>query len=93
MHPGVVNTQLINGMQAANWFFNLVSVPGRWMIKTPFHGAQTPIFCALEDSLGAEESGAYFSDCRRQRSSANAMNVGDQERLWNVSVELTDLKS
>ena len=64
---------------------------GKHFIKTPFHGAQTTLYCALETSL-ENESGHYYSDCRKQRPSRNALNEEDQKKLWDLSEEIVGLK-
>ena len=62
-----------------------------FFIKTPFHGAQTTLYCALEPSL-ENESGKYYSDCRQKTPSRNARNEQDQKRFWDLSEEIVGLK-
>ena len=59
-------------------------------IKTPFHGAQTTLYCALEPSL-ENESGKYYSDCGRKTPSRKARNEQDQKRFWEMSEEIVGL--
>ena len=61
------------------------------LIKTPFHGAQTTLYCSLEPSL-ENESGNYYSDCKRKTPSRDARNEDDQKRLWDISEEVVGLK-
>ena len=56
-------------------------------MKTPFSGAQTTLYCTLEDEL-SEESGLYYSDCAKQVPSKLARNVDDQRRLWSLSEKM-----
>ena len=58
--------------------------------KTPESGAQTTIFCAVDESV-ENESGLYYSDCTETRPSDRAMNEDDARRLWELSEQLTGL--
>jgi hypothetical protein len=60
-------------------------------IKSPEAGAQTSIFCCVEESLGGQ-SGSYYADCREQRPSLAAQSSEDAARLWELSEKLTGLK-
>ena len=64
---------------------------GKHFVKTPFHGAQTTLYCALEPSL-ENESGHYYSDCRKKRPSRQALIEEDQKKLWDLSEEMVGLK-
>jgi len=59
-------------------------------IKTPESGAQTSIFCAVDESV-ANESGLYYADCKVTDTYPNAKREGDSERLWKISEKLTGL--
>ncbi len=52
--------------------------------KSPIEGAQTTIYCAVEESL-SEESGHYYSDCARADPAPQAKDDDDARRLWKVS--------
>jgi retinol dehydrogenase-12 len=60
------------------------------IVKTPESGAQTSLYCCLEESI-AEDSGKYYSDCREKTPSAQAQNMEDAKRLWDLSEKLTNL--
>ena len=60
--------------------------------KTPFYGAQTTLYCALDDSIECE-SGMYYSDCAQKTPSAEALNKEDQKKLWALSESMVGLKS
>lgn len=62
----------------------------KWFLKTPEQGAQTTIFCAVDESV-ANESGYYYSDCARKDPAKNAKSVEDAEKLWNVCLKLVGL--
>ena len=60
-------------------------------MKTPFQGAQTSLYCALEKCLEEPKySGKYFSDCAQ----ATTKFVTDEmaASLWSKSEEITNSK-
>ena len=64
-----------------------------WLIKTPFHGAQTTLYCTLEDKIECE-SGNYYSDC--DAAPTRQPQAEDKEaakKLWELSEEIVGLKS
>ena len=61
------------------------------MVKTPFHGAQTTLYCALEDGI-ERDSGRYYSDCKEATPHRNALIKEHWKRLWEISEELVGLK-
>lgn len=69
-------------------FFPIVKMTS----KTPLQGAQTTLFCVLEDSI-AKDSGNYYSDCKEKRPHSRARKVEDQKKLWQISEELVGHKS
>ena len=95
LHPGVVNTELwrhighrpgvMYAVRAKVITFFLNS-----FFKTPESGAQTTIFCAVDESI-ANESGLYYSDCQEKKPSDRAHNEDDAKRLWKLSEQLTGL--
>lgn len=60
-------------------------------MKTPFEGAQTTIFCAVDESLN-NVSGKYFSDCKEKKLLNHASNETDAVKLWQISDELVNSK-
>lgn len=89
LHPGVINTELgrhLSGIFAFVWrtFF-------KWVAKTPEQGAQTTIYCAVDEKC-ANETGLYYSDCALKTPTRRARNSEDARRLWEESVELVGLK-
>ncbi len=61
---------------------------GNGIIKTPWHGIQTTLYCCLEDGLESK-SGCYFSDCALKTPHKYGSSDEDAKRLWEVSAELT----
>ena len=86
---GVINTELSRHL--AGPFFRCGYAIAGYVIKTPFYGAQTTLYCALEPSL-ENQSGNYYSDCKKKRPSINAQNEEDQKKLWDISEEAVGLK-
>ena len=55
---GVIDTELGRHMQE-KWYFRLIYPVMRVFIKTPLQGAQTQLYCCLEESI-ADHSGRYI---------------------------------
>ena len=92
LHPGVIGTDLMRHLES-NCLVRCTMPLLKWVIKTPFHGAQTSLYCSLEEKLSAV-SGLYYSDCA-QKTVTNrfATSKEDQEKLWNLSAELVGISS
>jgi retinol dehydrogenase-12 len=94
LHPGVVATELSRyGMDSSNllikWVTKLVyGSMGEAIMKTPWHGAQTSLYCCLDDSI-KDISGRYYSDCAEKKPSAYARSEEDAAKLWDLSAKLT----
>jgi len=91
LHPGVVATEL--GRHVGDTFGAIGScIFGcvRPLVKTPENGAQTSIFCAVDESI-ADHSGRYYSDCKEKRPKPQAENMDDAKRLWELSEQLTGI--
>lgn len=61
LHPGVVNTELSRHLDqtifpGVKWFYQKI---GKIFQKTPEQGAQTTLYCAVDETL-ANESGEYY---------------------------------
>jgi len=54
-------------------------------------GAQTTLYCALDDNEVLKNNGRYFDDCHVKTESIKA-NKENAEKLWNLSVKLTGLE-
>jgi len=87
LHPGAVKTEI----------WRNIKVPFRWLVKCFFlwfknsqEGAQTSIFCAVEEGL-EEHSGKYFADCALAKQSEASKDDGLAKKLWEASEILTGL--
>ena len=92
LHPGVIATDL--GRHARDTFGPLgacIMALSKPFIKTVESGAQTTIYCAVEESI-SEQSGRYYSDCREKALLPHAASAEDAKRLWEISETLTGLE-
>jgi len=90
LHPGVINTEL--GRHLKDTYGPLVMI---WklavpFIKTPENGANTTIYCAVDESI-ADHNGRYYSDCREKQPAPQAENIEDAKKLWELSEQLVNL--
>ncbi len=87
-HPGLVATGFArNNSGLLNLLFGWVLRP---FARTPEQGAETPIYLAsASEAQGI--TGLYFSNKRPVTPTAAAQDMAAAERLWNMSVELTNL--
>ncbi|XP_033121555.1 retinol dehydrogenase 11-like [Anneissia japonica] len=95
LHPGAVNTELMRHMSETWWFseflLKLVAPINYIAYKTPEEGAQTSIYCAVTPGI-EKESGSYFSDCTKKKSSDLSYDDDLARKLWDVSCEMVGLE-
>ena len=89
VHPGWVNTDLIRHVKN-DFFYRALQSCHSYIYRTPFYGAQTTLYCCLEEKL-ANQSGKYYSCCAQKSMSLQAESFDSQERLWTISSELVGL--
>ncbi|KAL0850016.1 hypothetical protein ABMA28_011926 [Loxostege sticticalis] len=92
LHPGVIKTELGRHLndtlfRGARVLFGTIMAP---FIKSPELGAQTTIYCAVDEKC-ADETGLYYSDCAVTRPANKALNDEDAKKLWDLSAELVGL--
>ena len=94
LHPGVVYTEM--GRYIVEKYGVIVKIlifflqPLIWLFfKTPQQGAQTTIYCAVDEQL-KNISGHYYSDCKEKPLLPHASNEKDAEKLWKISDELVE---
>lgn len=97
LHPGVVKTELgryfVDSYGWKAYAFRVLFAPIIfWMFKSSRDGAQTTLYCALDESL-ANVSGRYFSDCCEKELLPHALDEADAVRLWEISEKMTGLVS
>ncbi|XP_054627638.1 retinol dehydrogenase 13 [Dunckerocampus dactyliophorus] len=91
LHPGVVRTELARHMfpTVALWK-RILAMPFLMMIKSPWEGAQTTIFCAVDESL-TNASGLYYSDCAVKTPAPAVLDDAVAKRLWVLSASMVGL--
>jgi len=95
LHPGVVTTELTRYIDE-KWYFRIPNqvIFGpllRVFGKTPLQGAQTTLYCALEDHEKLV-SGGYYSDCKIKSENPVARSEETGKKLWEVSEQLIKAK-
>ncbi|XP_012689092.1 retinol dehydrogenase 11-like isoform X2 [Clupea harengus] len=91
LHPGIIHTELGRHFwpKLPLWK-RILYQPFVHLIKTPREGAQTTIYCAVEESL-AKESGLYYSDCERKPAAPQGQDDEAGRRLWDLSHSMVGL--
>ncbi|KAK2853610.1 hypothetical protein Q5P01_006271 [Channa striata] len=91
LHPGVIRTEL------GRYFFptlalwkRILLIPFVMLIKSPWEGAQTTIYCAVDESL-ANVSGLYYSDCAPKMPAPQALDDVAAKNLWDLSASMVGL--
>lgn len=89
LHPGAVHTELGRhlGSSISRFSGYIYNICSRIFFLSVHKGAQTSIFCAVEESL-ENESGCYYSDCSKVHPSARARDDKMAKKLWDVSENL-----
>ena len=88
--PGVVKTELSrckNDTFAAGVFHYVTQVLMAAFFKTPESGAQTSIFCDVDQTI-AGVTGKYFADCVEVETADVAKNMDDAGKLWEESLKM-----
>jgi len=92
VHPGVINTPLARYQKVTHGLaVVLLWTVVKHLMKTPESGANTSIFCSVEESL-ASQSGLYYSDCQEQQPAPQAEDREGARKLWELSEQLVGLK-
>ena len=89
LHPGTVKTEVGRHVKESSGFlmYSLLQIVFHVFSKTPESGAQTSIYCAVEESL-ENETGKYYEDCKEAKPSKEANNVEDAKKLWEVTMDM-----
>src|SRR5262249_20957815 len=88
LHPGVVATRIY---RSQNRLFDFASAQAmRLFAHSPQQGPQTTIYLASSPQV-ASVTGQYVVNCKPVQSSKESYDEAAQERLWEVSEQLTGL--
>lgn len=88
LHPGVIRTELGRYVQTQFPLLStLLLAPALLLMKTPWQGAQTSIYCAVTEGL-ENKTGCYFSDCRAKEPAPEGTDDLAALRLWDVSAKM-----
>src|SRR5947207_5243164 len=85
-HPGVVRTSFGAEDQAA--YFAIMTRVARLFMKTPAHGALTPVYLASSPEVEGV-TGRYYAGRKPKTSSKASYDTTAAARLWQASAGLT----
>lgn len=88
LHPGVVRTAF--GAEDPSPFWRVFIPLTRPFMKSPEHGAKTPIYLASSPQVEGA-TGRYFANLKPRTANRTADDATATARLWQVSAELTGL--
>ncbi|XP_016118426.1 retinol dehydrogenase 14-like [Sinocyclocheilus grahami] len=91
LHPGVIHTELGRHLlPSLPLWKRLLFLPLFFFVKTPWQGAQTTIYCAVNESL-QNTSGLYYSDCAPKEAAPQGRDDAAARRLWDLSASMVGL--
>ncbi|KAJ0181340.1 hypothetical protein K1T71_003425 [Dendrolimus kikuchii] len=88
LHPGVIRTDIGRHFDKTVWygaswaFNNLLGL----FLKSPQCGAQTTIYCAVDEDC-ADESGLYYCDCAVKNPSKQCQSDDEAGKLWEITLK------
>lgn len=92
LHPGIVRTELFRHL-SDSYFRGVKAIlngAGSLFFKTAEEGAQTTIYCSVDEKL-ADKTGLYYSGCKQTRPSTKARDPERAKKLWSLSAEMVGL--
>ncbi|CAD5111926.1 DgyrCDS1187 [Dimorphilus gyrociliatus] len=90
LHPGVIFTDLAKEVIPGGILRTIISYFITPFAKTVKSGAQTTIFCAVNNEVGSQ-TGLYYSDCAVKAPIPVAEDDEKSKQLWKFSEEVTGL--
>ena len=90
LHPGGIRTGILRKYEEKYMIFRLMWFLGSFLVKTPEQGAQTTIFCAIDESVSGH-SGRYYSELAETAVASQANDLDSAEILWQLSEKFTKL--
>jgi NAD(P)-dependent dehydrogenase (short-subunit alcohol dehydrogenase family) len=89
VHPGPVRTEFT---QKAGGLLLRLSKILRLIMKSPEAGARTPIYLAIDPGVSAV-TGGYFVNGKQRKSARMTYDRTIAQRLWEISEQLTSIKT
>uniref|UniRef100_A0A3P8RPP6 Uncharacterized protein n=1 Tax=Amphiprion percula TaxID=161767 RepID=A0A3P8RPP6_AMPPE len=91
LHPGVIHTELgRHFLSTLAMWKKMIVMPFSLLVKRPWEGAQTTIYCAVDESQ-ANVSGLYYSDCAPKEPAPQALDDAAAKKLWDLSASMVGL--
>uniref|UniRef100_A0A6P7GWU6 Retinol dehydrogenase 12-like n=1 Tax=Diabrotica virgifera virgifera TaxID=50390 RepID=A0A6P7GWU6_DIAVI len=90
VHPGAVKTDAARYLDSGLYF--IWTSVAMMFYKSPIQGAQTSIYCSVDEQC-SNETGLYYAECKPTRPSKIARNEKLAEELWDMSLKLVGLDS
>ncbi|XP_026233714.1 retinol dehydrogenase 11 [Anabas testudineus] len=91
LHPGVIRTELgRHFFPSLPLWKRMLIIPMGMLIKSPWEGAQTTIYCAVDESV-SNNSGLYYSDCAPKKAAPQAQDDAAAKKLWDLSTSMVGL--
>lgn len=91
LRPGMVRTDLGRHVQMPLLLRILGKFFGWLLIKSPYDGCQTVLYCSIAKELDGV-SGNFYSNCKEERWSDVSLDDDKARKLWEISEKLTKLK-
>ncbi|GAB1860371.1 Retinol dehydrogenase 11 [Camponotus japonicus] len=93
LHPGVITTELGRHFSrtifpGANTLFRMILRP---VLKNPEEGAQTTLYCSVDEKT-ANETGLYYQECKVATAQWRTQNDRIAKNLWDQTCRLLHLK-
>lgn len=85
LHPGGVRTNLGRHLNSFGSFIFFLC--GLLVFKSAKQGAQTTIYCAVDEEAGTH-NGLYYSDCRVTKPARRATDDKVAKQLWELSLKM-----
>lgn len=92
LRPGMVRTNLGRHVPMPFLLRTLGKLFGWLLVKSPYDGCQTVLYCAIATELDGV-SGRFYSNCKEENWSDVSLDDEKARKLWEISEKLTaDLK-
>ncbi|XP_075984934.1 retinol dehydrogenase 14-like [Anticarsia gemmatalis] len=94
VHPGIVKTDIGRHFPETAWQFityGFQNVLLQWSWKTPKCGAQTSIYCAIDEKCQME-SGYYYSDCSKGWMTRQCRSTKQANKLWDITIKMLNIE-